>query len=207
MRIALTQRVEFQKHLNETRDSIDQRWTKVLDSLGHIPILVPNNLRHTVEWIEAAGVEGLILTGGNDVGNLTDIGSQFGTRDLTEKLLLDWASKNTIPVIGICRGLQMINVFLGGKLRKIQDHVNVRHTLTTEKNDRLFGRFSSVNSYHNFGIHEQDLSNQLLPKAWSGNLIEAASHSTLPWIGLMWHPERENELKHTDKNIFLELFR
>ena len=124
----------------------------------------------------------LLLSGGNDIGAIPQ-------RDLTENCLLSWAEKNRKPVLGICRGMQMMGVYAGGKLVEVDGHVRTRHQL--EMSDNNINIFSeSVNSYHNQVLQECPDGFDILAKSEDGNL-EAMKHKELPWEAWMWHPERE----------------
>ncbi|WP_461209886.1 gamma-glutamyl-gamma-aminobutyrate hydrolase family protein [Desulfocurvus sp. DL9XJH121] len=145
------------------------------------------------------GLEGLILSGGNDVG-------QCPRRDATEGALLDTAMERGLPVLGVCRGLQFINTHLGGTVASCPDkgHVNTRHAVR----DPDSGAFlREVNSFHGLCIGPQDLAPDLRPLACApGGWVEAARHVRLPVAGVMWHPEREATPCAEDVALLQELF-
>ena len=114
MLVGLTQRVEVVAKTREERDCLDQSWFKRLDDLNLSGIPVPNSLSNPVKWAKSIGIEGLILTGGNDLSHLNNAKNIALTRDLTETALLSWSSEKRVPVLGICRGMQLMNTFLGG---------------------------------------------------------------------------------------------
>ena len=97
-------RVELIEKYNEKRDTISQEWTNFLQKLAITPILIPNTLDDVKSYISDVGIDGIILSGGDNIG-------EFPERDQTENKILEYAIKNSIPVLGVCRGMQLINTF------------------------------------------------------------------------------------------------
>ena len=161
MKVAVTQRVDKSLKYNEKRDCLDQRWTNFLDSFEFDFLLVPNNKKNLINWVEKENVQGLLLTGGNDLSFLKGSNNTSVERDETEKKLLIWAQKKSIPTLGICRGMQIMNHFLGGNLNKIHGHDGKNHNINTDQACTLFKHYTSVNSFHNWGISYNDISKQL----------------------------------------------
>lgn len=209
MRIGITQRVAIVESYGETRDCLDQQWFYFLESLNFTPVPIPNKLDDVVQWVESLSIDGLIFSGGNDLAHLPNATNVSSDRDRVEGALLTWAKINEIPVVGVCRGLQMINFWLGGSLIEVASHNAIRHSLLNAYNaDEIFQQFSEVNSFHNWGVSPAGLATQLKPQAYSyDGLIEAFMHCSLPWAGIMWHPERENHFNENDKKLFKFIFR
>jgi len=212
MRIAVSQRADEVSSYCERRDALDQRWAARLESLNLTPVPMPNGLQDPQAWARSLGIQGLLLTGGNDLGGLSAHGSGAPERDRSESLLLDLACTECWPVLGVCRGMQMLNKYLGGELAPITDHVAVRHLLLrSNQPTRLFGGLSAsmeVNSFHGFGIAADMLAQPLLPVLHDAQgFIEAAEHRHLPWAAVMWHPEREPALSATDQALLANLFK
>ena len=211
MRVAITQRVEVVSGYGERRDCLDQSWTDLLAETGCDLLPVPNNLSDVKHWLKKQKVEALLLTGGNDLSYLSDACNSAPERDETEEQLLQWAAEYKIPVLGVCRGMQKLNHYLAGSLSPIQNHVGTKHAIFPVENETLCSTFSFVNSFHNWGIKPNDLSPSLRALAIAEDgTIEAAAHFELPWVGIMWHPERENgSEKNNDitliKTVFFEL--
>jgi putative glutamine amidotransferase len=209
MRIGVTQRVEVIPSYGERRDCLDQQWFRLLESLGFVPVPVPNSLAEVEEWLDALGVEGLILSGGNDISHLPDASNASTDRDRTESALLAVAQQRQWPVLGVCRGLQMMNVWLGGQLTAVSGHTAVRHGVSSAQDaEACFLPFREVNSFHNWGIAPEGLAAGLIPQLLSpeGD-IEAYLHTDLPWAGIMWHPERETPFNEHDNQLFNRIFR
>jgi putative glutamine amidotransferase len=193
MRVAITQRVEVVAGYGDRRDCLNQSWTGLLCQTGCDMIPVPNSLPNVKRWLKKKQVEALILTGGNDLAYLSGARNSAPERDDTEKRLLQWAAEHRIPVLGVCRGMQKLNHYLGGSLSPVTHHVATKHAISPVENEALCNAFSFVNSFHDWGIKPSDLSPCLraLAVAEDGT-IEAAVHLELPWVGIMWHPERDN---------------
>ena len=132
MIIGVTQRVDRVEHYDEWRDALDQRLIDWVVQAGFVPVPVPNSLVDIassnssqlilVNWLNSMKIDAVLLSGGNNIGDVEQ-------RDLTEKYLLSWAEKNRNPVLGICRGMQMMGVYAGGELIEVDGHVRTRHQL------------------------------------------------------------------------------
>lgn len=147
--------------------------------------------------------DGLILCGGNDISpsfyneeNTFSQGIDYD-RDLYEFQLLNQFVQLKRPVLGICRGMQIINVFFGGTLHqhienhKSADGTDIYHGISIENGflSDLYGKSATVNSCHHQAVNK--LGNTLLVTAIApDNTIEGIMHKTLPIIGVQWHPER-----------------
>ena len=107
------------------------------------------------------------------------------------------AAGRGVPVLGVCRGFQFMNVHLGGGLSPVSGHVASYHAISSDT-----GLFPEVNSYHDYGIVADDLAPSLEVVATGPDgTVEAARHGTLPWIGVMWHPERERPFAELDRRL------
>jgi putative glutamine amidotransferase len=143
------------------------------------------------EWLDAVQPGALLLSGGNDIG-------EFPDRNAIEGYLLTWAKEKSAPVLGICRGMQMLGHWSGCGLKRINGHVGTRH--------QLVGTLPGyVNSYHEFSLASCPSGFEVLATAEDGE-IEAIRHMTLPWEGWMWHPEREDPFSKRDLQRLVEVF-
>jgi len=208
MKIGITQRVDKIIEYGEIRDSLDVRMIRWVSQSGFIPIPIPNGLvdiskPHSEQlelesWLKILKIDALVLSGGNDIGTIAE-------RDLTEKYLLNWSEKKKIPVLGICRGMQMIAFYKGAELKSVEGHVNTRHVLNSNLNNvnEIFPE--TVNSYHNQSLVSCPESFKVLAVSEDGN-IEAIAHKQLPWEAWMWHPEREDIFSSHDISRIKKLF-
>jgi putative glutamine amidotransferase len=185
--VAVSQRVDSVPDRGEIRDGLDQRLNHYLLEAGYLPVPVPNGLYKTRSngvqdsgplkaWISNLAPTAFVLSGGNDIGKCF-------ARDLTESEILKYAQVNQLPVLGICRGMQMMAHMAGTALKRVQGHVRTRH--------QIYGKISGeVNSYHALALESCPDGYVVLASSEDGE-IEAIQHISLPWEGWMWHPERE----------------
>ena len=120
----------------------------------------------------------------------------------------DLSSFAKIPILGICRGMQLIADYFGGKLTKIEGHVGNKHKITVDQNSSFYSNLKNiqeVNSYHNYAV-------SVLPKEFNPSALcndgtfEAMENSQLKIFAQMWHPERTEPFDQSNLNIFEQLF-
>jgi len=177
------------------------------------------------------GVGGLLLSGGPDVapsfyGEEPD--PEAGLKlslplDELEFRLLDYALQRDMPVLAICRGMQLLNVAFGGRLiQDLPDHKSVWNGVEWEpeshsicippgaKTAAIIGSagFFKVNSLHHQGLKEAQRAPRLMTSAYSveDGLIEGLESPEHSWvIGIQCHPERQDEVPRSFSNLFLGL--
>ena len=176
--VAVSQRIDSLTDREEVRDGLDQRLVAFLKTSGFLSVPVPNILNRVGlnAFLARLSPDSIVLSGGNDIG-------EFSTRDLTEEVLLDYAELHQLPVLGICRGMQVMACRAGAKLHPVGGHVAIRHDVTGEIHRK-------VNSYHNFSVSNCPAGFHVLARSMDKN-IEAIRHNHRSWEGWMWHPERE----------------
>ena len=198
-RIGISLRIQLIEKYDEKRDTISHDWINFLQKVNCIPILIPNNLTDMEDYISEMKLDGIILSGGDNIG-------QFPERDETEKQILDYAIRKRFPVLGVCRGMQIINEYFGGNViaNDNDNHVGKPHEIHIM--DQRFSRLLEyenikVNSFHNNIITKNDIGNklQIFALALHDNTVEGYYHQDLPIIGVMWHPERDMISKHQTK--------
>jgi putative glutamine amidotransferase len=152
---------------------------------------------------DADACDALLLPGGGDLEPWRYGQKALAARDVDpardewELSLLDAFVARRRPVLGICRGLQVINVFFGGSLiQHLEGHSAIhgqdrRHTIRTAPSPLLevCGREAVVNSAHHQAADRMGAG--LLPVQWSRDgVVEALCHRTMPIWAVQWHPER-----------------
>ena len=194
------------------RVTLNTAYVRALESAGLVPLAVPTML--TPEYASAAlsAVRGLVLTGGEDVAPdrygaspHPRLGDVDPARDAAEVALIDAARQHRLPILAICRGIQILNVALGGTLYQDLESERpgpvphsdetARHAVHVEAGSLLArtlgARSASVNSRHHQAI--RDLAPALKAVAWAEDgVIEGAEpqNANEPWIvAVQWHPE------------------
>jgi putative glutamine amidotransferase len=195
---------------------------------GGIPMVLPP----IVEMAEkvAGRIDGLLLSGGSDLDPsyygeepVPELNPTVPKRDAFEMALVEHALERGVPVFGICRGLQVLNVALGGTLYQdlpSQLHPDLiahrqqvpkwqwTHEVEVDGNSKVAGIMETndirVNSYHHQAI--KDLSGDLVAVAHSSDgVIEAAESPNLSerWlVGVQWHAEAMRDVGPENRNLF-----
>jgi putative glutamine amidotransferase len=200
--VAVSQRVDVLAERREHRDALDQNLVSFLLKCGFIAVPVPNAIMNNSEanvsrqyfdtFISKIKPRAFILSGGQNIGENI-------LRDQTELEIINYAEKNKLPMIGICRGMQMMAHRAGGiNIVPLTAHAGTHHEIRGE----IFGK---VNSYHDYGISDCPNNYKVIARS-NDNSIEAIKHCELPWEGWMWHPEREPNFNNRDlermRNVF-----
>ncbi|MCL2603266.1 MAG: gamma-glutamyl-gamma-aminobutyrate hydrolase family protein [Defluviitaleaceae bacterium] len=194
-RVLVSQRVDMVTDYNEVRDSLDQNWVPFLWETGAVTFPVPNFSKALPEILNAISPQGILLTGGYSSDEYHGISVE---RDKIDNFLLDYAVNHKIPLIGVCRGMQSILLYFGGNLKKVDAHVRVKHKINGNIN-----RF--VKSFHNYAANTVPPCLDVFARTDDG-VVEGVKHSSLPIMGIMWHPEREEEIVNDDVKIFNKLW-
>jgi putative glutamine amidotransferase len=194
--VAVTQRVSIVPSYGERRDCLDQAWTKFLTACGLLPVLLPNVADAALALCESIAIAGLVLTGGND---LACLGGDAPERDALEDTLLDLAERRELPVLGVCRGMQVIQRRFDIPLHRVEGHVTQHQAI------RIHGEPGEVNSYHHFAAFGTCAPLEIWAVADDG-AVEAVRHSARPVTGIMWHPERCVPFAQADIALFRRVF-
>ncbi|MEH7075853.1 gamma-glutamyl-gamma-aminobutyrate hydrolase family protein [Neobacillus drentensis] len=199
---------------------------------GGIPIILPYiNPEIALETLELC--DGIILSGGEDVDpELYDqdphqeLGPTTPERDLAEIAMAKYALDNNIPLLAICRGVQILNVALGGTLiqdipsqvpASIQHAQKIDRSLDTHwvsiaKDSKLFDIISServrVNSLHHQAIGQVSSELRVVAQSSDG-IVEAVEyiHPTTFTLGVQWHPESMASTNTKMNQMFTEFIK
>ena len=179
----------FKKHYNTSIEFLEHTWINFFESNKHDFLIIPNSIKNLKQILLCEKRPNLvILPGGNDL---------FGRDKLTknrlkiEKELIKYSINKKIALLGICRGMQVINNYFGGRIGKISGHMKVTSKIFFK--EPFFNKKTiQVKCFHNFCI-----KSDLIPKELKilgrdkKNNVEMFKHYKKKIIGVMWHPERE----------------
>ncbi len=196
------------------RQGVNAAYVRSVLAGGGIPIILPPAIgAANAAWVLPV-IDGLLLSGGEDIAPSLygeephpALGEVDAGRDMFELALFAMARQRGLPVLGICRGFQLVNVGLGGTLWQDlpSEHPGpVNHDPGGARDERshqvrvadgsamaqaLGTTALSVNSFHHQGVRE--LAPPLKATGWSDDgLIEAFEQVDEGWIvAVQWHPE------------------
>lgn len=196
--------------------SLYEAYFQAVEQAGGIPLLIPTGLTETSLSELVDVLDGLLLSGGGDIETVRFAGKAHPNvrevdieRDNLEFTLVKLAIKADLPLFGICRGLQVMNVALGGTLYSdIEDQYTdaqrhnyypgypqnyPAHSINIVK-DSLLARILGatiikVNSVHHQGIKR--IASELIPTAFADDkMVEAVELVDYVFgLGVQWHPE------------------
>lgn len=210
---------------SEERHFLTDYYVQAVEALGGIPVIIPSTDISLIENVYNL-VDGLIFSGGADLdpdffGESPQKGIKEITpiRDIFELTLAKQALRGKKPVLGICRGIQVLNIAAGGNIYQdlvgvtLQEHDqkapkwNTYHKVEILEDSLLFNiigqKTVKVNSFHHQSV--KDLGIGFNSSAWSEDgLIEAIENNTSEQviIGVQWHPECTWNQDRASKNLF-----
>jgi putative glutamine amidotransferase len=180
---------------------VDERFLARLDDAGADPVVMwPAMSGHLMDV-----VDGVLLIGGGDVaptafGSVESGESIDNERDSLEMELVEACRTDRVPLLGVCRGAQVLNVALGGTLRKVSGHrqdlplTTPDHDVEIHEGSRL-GELVGVgtmmvNSYHAWAVDRAGADLSVVARGSDGT-IEAIESTEVGWwcIGVQWHTE------------------
>lgn len=209
------------------RSGISEMYVKAVIAAGGAPVLLPITGNKEAVEAMAALCDGIILSGGVDIHprhyheDILSVCGDFDVfRDDFEYKLLDAAIKKQVPILGICRGSQMLNVYFGGTLYQdlsLKENCRVMHmqkgsrgypchSLQVEPDTFLSNIYQSgdmVNSYHHQAV--KDLAQPFkLAATSSDGVVEAFENKDMHIYAVQFHPEMMIENDDKAKAIFVQ---
>ncbi len=212
-----------QYDLEHNRVKIESAYFTAVKEAGGVPILLPLHNNASDLRLLADHLDGVIYSGGPDVHPryfgqeaIPECGIIVKERDELELSLLEILMERRIPILGICRGIQSINIAMGGDIYqdikaqtdlsvKIAHYQKSKDATPTHKVSIVSGTLLSrilgeeeiwVNSFHHQSVHR--VAQGLTVAAYSSDgLVEAVTKEDYPFfLAVQWHPE---EMFMTDK--------
>ncbi|MCH4889028.1 gamma-glutamyl-gamma-aminobutyrate hydrolase family protein [Acidaminobacter sp. JC074] len=206
--------------------TVNDFYSQAVIAAGGIPVVIPTIRQLEEAEIYAKRLDGLVLTGGNE-----NISPRYYEKDLNKEIdyinpprdeweiaLIKFFENNNKPILGICRGMQLINVSRNGSLFSnvhnrensighFAGKTNMKfpvHTIKIEADSKLYeslGHEAEVNSYHYQGINGLGDGLKVVAMSRDG-LIEAIEDDSKKFLqGVQWHPEAMIET-HSMKELF-----
>jgi putative glutamine amidotransferase len=207
----------------------NQRYVQAVLHAGGVPILIPpvpsGEALSAIQEI----LDGLLLAGGADLdpthygeAPLPEMGTPEPQRDTTELAITRWALDKRLPVLGICRGMQLLNVACGGSLyqdlptqlpsafdheQQGQARTHIAHEVSTEPGsllaDILGVQHVGVNSFHHQAVKRIGQGLRVTGVAEDG-VAEAIEIPDLPFVlAVQYHPEELEGNDATSHRLFL----
>lgn len=207
--IGITARVE-----KDQTYSLDPVYGKAILQSGGLPLIVPIVDEEDIPAL-CERLDGLIVTGGGDINPSLygeephlRLGAVYPGSDLYEKELILNFLKLDKPFIGMCRGLQMLNISLGGtnyqdlesqfegtlyQHKQMALRTHRTHSVTLEDDSQLLSIMGEksfhVNSFHHQGVKDVSKELKVAARAADG-LVEALESDKYQFVmGIQWHPE------------------
>ena len=211
--ILFTLNVKFHVNHKEYENILSENWLKFFNNFACLAL--PSQNYSLVNKIFSNNLNCIILTGGNDAVKRNK--NNFSLkRNKFEFKLIDFAIKSRVPVIGICRGMHIINLYFGGKVSKNLNksekntHLKNNHSVKLQNKIKKIVNKSNieVNAFHTQGFYEKNLGKGLkLGGVSNDNLVEAIYHENYEIYGFQWHPERNSTLSSYDKKLFSKIIK
>ena len=218
----------YEKREKRDYECLSYNYIKAVQLAGGLPILIPTLLNEEMDrYLEL--IDGLIFSGGEDIEPtlygaepISKLGEICPERDFFEMKFFNKALERKIPILGICRGFQIMNVAFGGTLyQDIQgqqvskfNHLNLispvhnlEHEVTLMKDSKLYEIMGKetlmVNSLHHQAINKVGKNLKVVGLSFD-HIVEALEYEGDGFVvGVQWHPE---DLVAKD-GYFLELFK
>ena len=201
-----------------------------IEVAGGAPLLLPSvqTQESAIRFLDA--LDGLLLTGGDDIDPALygeephrDLGTQDDEKDRLERWVIEAALDRDLPIFGICRGMQMLNVVAGGSLYQdvqlfsgeVIKHYqrasgqHPTHAVEIEPDSQLFEIIGEplirVNSFHHQSVKDVAPGFRVTAKAKDGIIeaLESENHTFV--LGVQFHPERMWQ-KHSNMAVLFQAF-
>lgn len=201
--ILISQKFFLDKH-HQLNWMIENNWYKYFKN-KKINLIPFNSLNFNNLKLLYFKPHGIIISGGNNLYDFEKFKENL-IRDKLEIKMIKFALKNRIPILGICKGFQLIAKLFKSRIIKTNKHVRSIHKLKIS--NKFFGikaKTLYVNSYHNYAVKNLPKIFDLIIKH-EDKTIEIAKSKKLKILCLMFHPERKNiSQRDINKIVFSHL--
>lgn len=202
-------------NFGENGCTLGEGYYKSLEAAGAIPVVLPPTQNITEILTLLDRVDGILLSGGADINPLyldtdpiPELHSINPERDRFELLLTRFAFDRQIPMLGICRGMQVLAAALGGSLHQdirvaLPDAPLLKHSQDAPRYlpthfveaeadstiSSLLGSRFAVNSFHHQAVNEAGPHLRVVARSADGVVEAVESNEEKSIIGVQWHPE------------------
>lgn len=141
--------------------------------------------------------DGFVIIGGDDANPILYDEENYASHNINDEIdeldlrIIDYAVKTNKPLFGICRGLQMINIYFKGTLKQhILNHAEGEHKIILVEEYPLFSSVEIVNTFHHQSVKKLGENLKVLYYSIEGE-VECFIHKTYPIIAVQFHPEMD----------------
>jgi N5-(cytidine 5'-diphosphoramidyl)-L-glutamine hydrolase len=203
--VLVTQRLVDCEGIDEVRECLDRRWGHFFAALDLLPIPLASGAS-VQGFIDTFAPVGVVLTGGNDLSSVSD-DCLSADRDAVEKQVLALAEARGLPVIGVCRGMQLLAERAGFVIEPCTGHIATLHALAPSGTARYpaLREARTANSFHQFAARARAGSGFEVVLRSADGVPEAIEHQSRPTVGIMWHPERYATPRALDLDLFRQV--
>jgi putative glutamine amidotransferase len=206
--LLVSQRLVTVADRDEVRECLDLHWSELLAECGlhAVPTATRVKARQHLQMVRPAGI---LLTGGNDLSCCAPHDELSAARDAFELELVEAGLEAGVPILGVCRGMQLLAHAYGSEPVAGPGHVGCEHTIDVASGSllsRFFPPSCEVNSYHDYCLVELGDDLETVARSRQDQTVEALAHRALPIHGIMWHPERSHPFRAEDVAFIREVF-
>lgn len=213
------------------RAYVNDDYVKAVAMAGGVPYIIPIVSDEDLAKEQISNVDALILSGGYDVNPLIygeepkqKLGAILPERDKFDLWLLKEACKMNKPVLGICRGIQLMNAAFGGTLNQdlsYDENCYIKHLQETSPStaghtveimegsrlNSILGSKITTNSFHHQSLNRVAEGFKVTAKAKDGTIEAIEKNGENFVMGIQWHPEMMSSSSPEMLNIFKELIK